>query len=260
MKQMIRAAFGIFLVFILGAALAPAVIASQGSDDSSDDLSTRTEEEVRGRDRSFDDDPSPGEDRIRTLSDDSSLDDSISTGTDDQSRTRTQTRTRGADDSDDFASSSDDTEDSSGDSDDDSDRGRGDDHRSEVARFVRVLLDAADRDGGLGEEVRIIAREQASSSEKVVNALEEVEDRGKIRVFFFGPDYKNLGAIRSEMVQTKNRIEQLGRKIEKASSTDATMIRAEILQMEQERAELEKYVTEREDRFSLFGWFAKMIE
>jgi len=140
------------------------------------------------------------------------------------------------------------------------DQGRGDEHRSEVAKFVRTLLEVADRDGGIGEQVREIAREQASSSEKVVSAVERVETRSRVRTFFFGSDYKNLGEIRSEVVQTRNRIEQLNREMERAASTtDMTAVQAEVQQMEEEQTRLESYIKTHEDTFSLFGWALKLF-
>ena len=81
----------------------------------------------------------------------------------------------------------------------------GDLHRSEVARFVETLLDVADRDDGIGEEVRTIAREQASSSEKIADAVNQIEQRSGVKTFLIGSDYKNIGAIRSEIAQTENR-------------------------------------------------------
>jgi hypothetical protein len=178
-------------------------------------------------------------------------------GTQTQSRTQTRTQTRDRDDS----ATSSESEDESGDDNGRGSSGRGEEHRSEVARFVQTLLGVADRDGGIGEQVRTIAREQASSSEKVVGAIDEVENRGKVRTFFFGSDYKNLGVIRSEVAQTRNRIEQLNRELERsASSTDTTMARAEIQTMEREQVRLETYIKDNEEKFSLFGWVVKMFE
>lgn len=139
-------------------------------------------------------------------------------------------------------------------------RGRSEEHQSAVARFIRNLNNLADRDGDIGDEVRAIAHEQASSSDRVVEALQRVENRSRVRTFFFGPDYKNLGELRSEMVQTRNRIEQLNRVLERAaSSTDTVALREEIRQMEEERTRIEQYVDDQEGRFSLLGWVVRMF-
>lgn len=139
--------------------------------------------------------------------------------------------------------------------------GRGEQHRSEVARFVEKLLEVADRDGGIGEQVRVIASEQASSSEKVAEAADQIEKRGKVKTFFFGSDYKNLGAIRSEIVQTESRIGKLdGELARAASSTDVTGVQTELAAMRVEQARLDEYVKTNESKFSLFGWVIRFFQ
>jgi len=51
------------------------------------------------------------------------------------------------------------------------------DHRSVVADFVKSLLGVADRNGGIGAQVRIIAREQNDSSTTTIQAMDKVEQR-----------------------------------------------------------------------------------
>ena len=79
-------------------------------------------------------------------------------------------------------------------------------HRSEVANFVQTLLSSPLRVGGIGEQVRLIAQEQASSTEIMVAAIEKVEQRSRVKTFIVGADNKNLGVIRSELVTMQNSI------------------------------------------------------
>lgn len=138
---------------------------------------------------------------------------------------------------------------------------QGDLHRSEVSRFVETLLDVADRDGGIGEEVRTIAREQASSSEKVADAVDQIEQRGAVKTFLIGSDYKNIGAIRSEIAQTENRIAKLDREIVRAaSSTDVMSVQAELASMRAEQIRIEEFVKANESKFSLFGWLVRLFQ
>lgn len=139
--------------------------------------------------------------------------------------------------------------------------GLSEEHRSEVSKFVQTLLDTADRNGGIGQQVRNIAREQASTSSTTTEAIEKVEKRSGLKIFLIGSDYKNLGKVRSEIVGTKNRIEQLNRELDKmATSTDKIAITEEIKSMEELQNKLEKFVEDNESKFSLFGWFVKMFE
>ena len=134
-------------------------------------------------------------------------------------------------------------------------------HRSDVAKFVQTLLATSPRIGGIGEQVRLIAQEQASSTETIVTAIEQVEQRNRIRTFLFGTDYKNLGVIRSEIVTMQNRIQRLGTEAERmASSTDKNTLIKEIVTLGEERLKLETFIKNNESIFSLFGWVRKILE
>lgn len=139
--------------------------------------------------------------------------------------------------------------------------GKADEHRSEVAKFVQALLATSTRIGGIGEEVRKIAQEQASSTEKVAVAIEKIEERSKVKTFLIGSDYKNIGAIRSEIVTTENRLARLSREVEKiASSTEKTAITAEIQSLKEEQVKLETFVKTNESKFSIFGWVVRLFQ
>lgn len=132
-------------------------------------------------------------------------------------------------------------------------------HRSVVANFVQSLLRVANRDGGIGEQVRSIAQQQNQSASTTIQAMEKIQTRNRIKTFLIGSDYKNLGAMRSEMVQTRNRIEQLTRLENNATETDKAEIQAQIKTLEQEQARIENFIKSEEEKFSMFGWIAKLF-
>jgi hypothetical protein len=134
-------------------------------------------------------------------------------------------------------------------------------HRSTVANFVQSLLAVADREGGIGKEVRIIAQQQNETKEKTTEEIKTVESRSKIKTFFFGSDYKNLGDLRSQMVQTRNQIAQLTRLAGKAENDqDKTELQNQIQILNQEQASIENFITQNEYKFSLFGWAVKLFQ
>jgi len=131
-------------------------------------------------------------------------------------------------------------------------------HRSTVANFVQTLVKAASStEGGIGEQVRVIAQQQNDSDANTTKAIETIQSRSKIKTFLIGSDYKNLGALRSEIVQTRNRIEQLNRAIQNA--TDTAEMQTQIQTLEQEQTKIENFIKEQEGKFSLFGWLTKMF-
>ena len=133
-------------------------------------------------------------------------------------------------------------------------------HRSAVANFVQNLLQVADREGGIGQQVRVIAQQQNQSASTTIQAMEKVQTRSKIKTFFFGSDYKNLGTLRSEMVQTRNRLEQLNRLMEKVQDEgDKTELQNQIQTLEQEQTKIESFIKAEEGKFSLFGWLVKLF-
>jgi len=137
----------------------------------------------------------------------------------------------------------------------------GAEHRSAVSNFVHTLLNTADREqGGIGEQVRVVAQQQNESEATTTIAINKIENRNKIKTFLFGSDYKNLGVLRSEIVQTRNRIDQLNRlmgQVENASST--AELQSQIDSLEQEQLKIDNFIKAQEGKFSLFGWLVKLF-
>src|SRR3989344_3474556 len=82
-------------------------------------------------------------------------------------------------------------------------------NQSDVAAQVQALLQIADRIGGIGADVRLIAREHASSSAQIEESEDAVDSRPGWLTFLFGTDYGNLGKLRSEIVTTENHVKRL---------------------------------------------------
>lgn len=134
-------------------------------------------------------------------------------------------------------------------------------HRSTVATAVQNLLAVADREGGIGQQVKVIAQQQNDAKDKTANEITAVESRSSIKTFFFGSDYKNLGALRSQMVQTRNQIDQLKRLADKADNEqDKTDLQTQIQTLEQEQTNINNFITTNESKFSLFGWAVKLFQ
>ena len=133
-------------------------------------------------------------------------------------------------------------------------------HRDAMASFMKNILNVADREDGIGDSVRRIAREQDKSASTTTFAMDKVEHMGSTRKFFLGSDYKNLGVIRSEIASTTNNISQLKNLLDRTTnSADRVLLDAQIKSLEAEQVKLNAYITIHEDSFSMFGWFMKMF-
>ncbi len=139
-------------------------------------------------------------------------------------------------------------------------KGEGEKHRSVVADVVQSLKNLADRDGGIGDEVRAIAQEQASSSEHAAEVMAKVEARSSLLAFLFGAGFWNIGALRSELATTANHIERLTKAKDRVINADVKAgIDAQISALEKANADANAFVQANEDTFSVFGWFSKLF-
>jgi hypothetical protein len=131
-------------------------------------------------------------------------------------------------------------------------------HRSAVATFVKSLLEVADREGGIGAEVRAVAKAQQDSASTTAEAIAKVESKGKWSTFFFGSDYTSLGELRNELVTTQNNIDKLKKLADKAWYIgDRTELEAQAKALEESKVEITAFIDAHEDTFSLLGWAAK---
>ena len=137
----------------------------------------------------------------------------------------------------------------------------GAEHRSTVSTFVQSLLNVADREqGGIGEEVKAVAQAQNDTKDKVADGIDKINNRNKIKTFLIGTDYKNIGQLRSEMVKTRNQIDQLNRLVDKTTSEEnKTALQAQIQALEQEQQKINDFLKANESKFSLFGWLVKLF-
>jgi len=133
-------------------------------------------------------------------------------------------------------------------------------HRNNMNSFMKTLFGVNDREDGFGRQVREIAHRQNESGTTTEKAMLEIGNRGATRKFLFGDDYKNLGAIRSEIATTTNNILQLKNLLDRTINTqDRAILVAQIQNLETQQAMMNTYLTMHEDSFSMFGWFMKMF-
>ena len=94
----------------------------------------------------------------------------------------------------------------------------------------------------------------------MADAIDKIKNRSKVKTFLIGTDYKNIGELRSEMVKTKARIEQLKRMVDSASGTESKAdLQGQSQTLEQEQQKIEDFLKANESKFSLFGWLVKLV-
>ncbi len=134
-------------------------------------------------------------------------------------------------------------------------------HRSAVATFVKSLLPIANRQPGIGAQVRAIAQEQGNSASTTAEAMAKVETRSGLKSFLLGSDYKNLGVIRSELAKTDNQVSKLTTlRDDTFNLNDRAALENELNALVKVRADIDAFVKANESKFGLFGWFTKMFQ
>lgn len=137
----------------------------------------------------------------------------------------------------------------------------GAEHQNTVATFVQGLLNVADKEqGGIGEQVRVVAQAQNETKDKVADGIDKIQNRSKVKTFLIGTDYKNIGQLRSEMVKTGNQIDWLKKLLEKTTVEESkTTLQEQVQALEQEQQKIEDFLKANESKFSIFGWFVKLF-
>jgi hypothetical protein len=111
-----------------------------------------------------------------------------------------------------------------------------------------------------GNQVREMVQEQNQVQERVQVALSSMDARPGFLRFILGPDYKNAGQVRSQIVQLRNQIEQLTRLKEKLTlQQDQESVQTAIDSLQAEANALEGELNQKLEGFTLFGWLAKLL-
>lgn len=109
----------------------------------------------------------------------------------------------------------------------------------------------------IGEQVRAMVENHQQVQAANQTAIQTMSQRGKVKKFFLGPDYKNAGEVRSNVVGLRNDIDKLKRMQADLDEEDTEDIQAAINQLEAEANDLDAQLEEQLSGFSLFGWLAK---
>jgi len=143
---------------------------------------------------------------------------------------------------------------------DSSSKEQGKEHRSSVSKVVQELRKTASQNGGIGQEVSSIAKEQEDSAKKIEEAMDKVDMAGRFRTLFIGTDYKNLGALRSELIKTQSAIDRLTKAMERTTDMDIKAnLQKQIDALKTIQKKAETFANDHESQFSFLGWFVKLF-
>lgn len=137
---------------------------------------------------------------------------------------------------------------------------RAKERRSEVANAVQKLLEVADSNQTIGEQIRVMAQKQNDDHEKIEQGLEKIQNRNQFVRFFLGVNYKEVRTAEALVAQNKARIQELEQL--KSQTTDAQeqqKLTEQIKTLQSVNSEAEKALQDSQKTFSLFGWAFKFF-
>ncbi len=110
-----------------------------------------------------------------------------------------------------------------------------------------------------GQQIKTMVENHEKIQLRTKTALQQMDKRNQAVKFLLGPDYKNAGQVRSDVVGLRNDIRQLEQIKDKSLPVDATDIQGAIDELQTEADGLETQLEEQLSGFSLFGWLAKLL-
>lgn len=108
-------------------------------------------------------------------------------------------------------------------------------------------------------QVSEVIEEEDQSDEEITMSIASMEARPSFVKFIMGPDYKNAGQVRSEIVHLRNQISKLDRVQDKAGASESGTIGETITTLQAELTAIETKLYENLQGFSLFGWLSRLL-
>jgi hypothetical protein len=137
---------------------------------------------------------------------------------------------------------------------------RSEQRKSDVAKAVKEMLQVADREGGIGQQVKVIAQNQNQSQNALEENIKKIENRGAVSKFFFGPNYGEIKDAEKLLAQNREQIRELNRiRTEISDEGVQNQLAEQIRVLERTSQEVETLLEDAQEGFSLFGWLNKLI-
>ncbi len=129
-----------------------------------------------------------------------------------------------------------------------------------VSQKVKELLASEDRQGGIGQEIREIARLQNQAQEKIQTQTIKMASRSGLLKKLIGPDLKAVGNLKQELIQNQLRVKKLKElKTEVVNKAEETQVQETVEALIEQNTALENQIDQEEDTPSMFGWLIKLF-
>ena len=131
--------------------------------------------------------------------------------------------------------------------------------RSQIANAVQEMVRVAERNGGIGKQIRTIAQNQNQLQEQAEGALASAQNRSRFTRFFIGPNYGHLKDAEERLKLHNEKLEELKGLVDGVSAIDRDLLEEQIGTMELIAVELATEIEEDASGFSIFGWLNRFL-
>jgi hypothetical protein len=133
-------------------------------------------------------------------------------------------------------------------------------HMSNVAEQVKLML-GTQTESGIGEQVRMIAREQNQAQTEIAEQIRRLDAKGQIMRFLTGTDLGAVKNLRTQIEMNQIRVQQLEQLMNQLSNrTESSLIQETIRAILAENNALQERIMAEEQTRSMFGWLLKLFE
>lgn len=130
---------------------------------------------------------------------------------------------------------------------------------SQVDTQVKLLLQVKTMNE-VGEQVKVVAQEQAQAQNKIQDQINKLESKSKLAKMLTGTDYGAVKNLKQQLEQNKARVMQLEQLLNQlANEGDIKTVQETILSLNQTNENLESMIKSEEQTKSLFGWLVKLF-
>ncbi len=130
--------------------------------------------------------------------------------------------------------------------------------KSQVANAVQEMLNLAEKNAGIGQEIKVIAQAQIENQEKIESNLENVQSRSGLAKFFIGPKDSEIKNTKELLIQKQEQIKKLIElKNQLKNEGDQKTLEEQIKILEEANLEVGITLEKEQKGFSLFGWLFK---
>ncbi|KKP92870.1 MAG: hypothetical protein UR99_C0062G0002 [Candidatus Moranbacteria bacterium GW2011_GWD2_36_12] len=132
--------------------------------------------------------------------------------------------------------------------------------KSVVANAVQEILQIAQRNGGIGQQIRVIAQTQTQNQEKLEAGLKKVQDRSGLVKFLVGPQYSEINNTKKVLEQNREQLKNLNQiKNQLSNQSDQEKLKEQISLIEQSNLEIETTLNDSQKGVSLLGWAFRLF-